>query len=261
MGDHHHGDARGTGAPAGPGPSGRSSPPGPPAPGIPPAPAVPGSGAGGWAPPPGPGAAPAWGPPGGGWAPAPGGHGPPGATLRRRPGAGLLIGAAGLLLFVLSLTVLDFAQRPTGEGLTIDELRRLFIDMRGWPRGQPWFTAYVRGLCWFGLAWVAVALVFSTFVVPAGQAARLVVWGLLLGVVGLVAAGLDREGRVAPRLCGAAIALAALALHVGSANDYFGEELSPADPGPAVWAGAVGLLLVAVGCAVGTRDERVPARV
>src|SRR5690606_16654180 len=82
-----------------------------------------------------------WCPRGGGWAPAPGRDGAAGATLRGRRGAGLLIGAAGLLLFVLSLTVLDFAQRPTGEGLPIDELRRLFIDMRGWPRGQPWFTA------------------------------------------------------------------------------------------------------------------------
>lgn len=244
--------------------SGAPPPWGPPGPGTPPSPWPPGPGApsrpaGGWAPPPGPGAPPAWGPSGGWPPPGPVPHGQHLTRLRHRPGVGLVLGIAGLLLFVLSLTALDWVDEA-GQSMTLGDFRDIFREMHGADGlvRDHLFDAYALFLGWVALGWAAVGLVFSAWVVPTGQAARLVVWGLTLGVVGLLVNGLDREGRVGPRLCGALMALTSLVVHAAAANDFFGEDLAP-DPALGVWVGGAGLLLVAVGCIVGTRDERVPA--
>jgi len=147
-----------------------------------------------------------------------------------------------------------------GQSMTLGDFRDIFREMHGADGlvRDHLFDAYALFLGWVALGWAAVGLVFSAWVVPTGQAARLVVWGLTLGVVGLLVNGLDREGRVGPRLCGALMALTSLVVHAAAANDFFGEDLAP-DPALGVWVGGTGLLLVAVGCIVGTRDERVPA--
>jgi len=49
-----------------------------------------------------------------------------------------------------------------------------------------------------------------------------------------------------------------LAAHGYAVYDLFGEDVAP-DPALGVWAGVGGLVLVLVGCVMGTRTERLPA--
>jgi hypothetical protein len=124
---------------------------------------------------------------------------------------------------------------------------------------EPFHELYAKGLCWAVAVWAALALVVAALWVPRGKGGRMGLGFVVGGLVGLVANALDEQGRVGPRVTGAFVAVVCLAAHAAAAMEIFGEDGAP-DPAIGVWAGGVGLLLVVVGCAIGTRTEESPAR-
>jgi hypothetical protein len=124
---------------------------------------------------------------------------------------------------------------------------------------EPFHELYAKGLCWAVAVWAALALVVAALWVPRGKGGRMGLGFVVGGLVGLVANALDERGRVGPRVTGAFVAVVCLAAHTVAAMEMFGEDGAP-DPAIGVWAGVVGLLLVVVGCAVGTRTDEAPAR-
>jgi hypothetical protein len=80
----------------------------------------------------------------------------------------------------------------------------------------------------------------------------------MAGMIGVGLNAADDEGSVAPKLCGALMTLVAAGLHGAAIWSLFSGEFAP-DPATGVWAGVAGLVIVFVGCIVGTRRERVNA--
>ena len=105
---------------------------------------------------------------------------------------------------------------------------------------------------------VRIAVVFATWAVPRSKSGRMVTGFLIAGVIGLAVNAADEEGTVGPRVSGALVTLLAGGLHAFAVLDLYGDDYAP-DPAWGVWAGFAGLLLVLVGCVMGTRIDRSPA--
>jgi hypothetical protein len=235
-------------------------PPVPPAPGhVPPAPGQVPPGYGAPAPgypPPAPGyPPPAWGPP----SPAPVvGAGP---QVRHRPGPGLAVGAAGLVLMLLSFIALPWVSQ-NGESVSLMDIRNQFEGIDP-PSEVAYGVTYARWVWIVVLALAAVAVLTSAAFVPSSKAARIVIGSVVFAAFGLLgigisflANGLDERGVVGPRVGAGFLTLAAIALHVGAYVDLFTGDAAP-DAALGVWAGFVGLVLVFTGCMMGTRAEPV----
>jgi hypothetical protein len=218
---------------------------------------------------------------------------PGGGSVRHRPGPGLLMGAIGVLLMVLSLTALPWVSAG-GEDATFSDIRDAFDAVDDYygagavtagpalprvqqqelpPVGEPApvptptavdppsndFIEIYADMGWIvELAILVMAVVFATWLVPASKSGRMVTGFITAGIVGLAVNAADNEGSVGPRVCGALAALMGIGLHAFALLDLFGDEYAP-DPAWGVWAGVLGLLLVLTGCCMGTRVERGPA--
>jgi hypothetical protein len=220
--------------------------------------------------------------------------------VRHRPGPGLALGLAGLVLLLLSLTVLPWVSEG-GEDASFGDIRDAFdaADDYGTsvepamsgvrqqelpPIGEPveppipeytvpeyptpspsatssetdFIELYVD-LLWISVVVMgAVAVLFATWAVPRSKSGRMVTGFLIAGVVGLAINAADEEGTVGPRVSGALVTLLAGGLHTFAVFDMYGDDYAP-DPAWGVWAGFVGLLLVLIGCVMGTRIDRSPA--
>jgi hypothetical protein len=104
----------------------------------------------------------------------------------------------------------------------------------------------------------AVAVLFATWTVPGSKSGRIIVGFLIAGVVGLAINAADEDGAVGPRVSGALVTLLAGGLHTFAVLDLFGDDYAP-DLAWGVWAGFGGLLLMLIGCVMGTRIDRSPA--
>lgn len=125
--------------------------------------------------------------------------------------------------------------------------------------GEDEFMELYVEVFWYGiLAMTVVAVVFATWLVPRSRGLRIVIGFLVGGLLGLVINAVDEQGKVAPRLTGAMIAVLCLGVHGYALSILFGDDYSP-DPAIGVWTGVAGLIAVLVGCVVGTRTEQVPA--
>jgi hypothetical protein len=120
-----------------------------------------------------------------------------------------------------------------------------------------YIEAYARYLWIAVTVAAAVAVFFTTVLVPRAKAARVVIGFLTSGVIGLAVNATDDDGTVGPRVSGVVLTLLCAGVHGFAAFDLFGRELSP-DPAIGVWAGLAGLALVLVACVIGTRWEQVP---
>ena len=67
----------------------------------------------------------------------------------------------------------------------------------------------------------------------------------------------DDEGTIGPRVAAAFTVIVASWMHAAAVNQVFQGDGGP-DPAYGVWASAAGLVLLVVGCLIGTRQERVP---
>jgi hypothetical protein len=122
---------------------------------------------------------------------------------------------------------------------------------------EPFHELYAKGLCWAVAVWAALGLVVAAAWVPRAKGGRMTLGFLVAGVVGLIATAVDEQGRTGPRVAGAFVALVCLVAHGAAVAGIFGEDGAP-DPAVGVWAGGVGLVLVLVGCIMGTRTEATP---
>ena len=123
---------------------------------------------------------------------------------------------------------------------------------------EPFHELYAKGLCWAVAVWAGLALVAAALWVPGGKGGRIGLGFVVGGLVGLLANVLDDRGRAGPRVTGAFVAAVCLAAHSIAVMGIFGEEGAP-DPAIGAGAGALGLVLVFVGCVIGTRTEPAPA--
>jgi hypothetical protein len=206
-------------------------------------------------PPPGYGP-PAWGPPQAPQPPPPVAHpGPPG--VRHRPGPGLIVGLSGLLVMLLSFLALPWVSE--GEDVSLSDIRDQFDGVDP-PSDIAFIVNYAKGLWGVVLGVAILALVTSSFV-PRSKGARIVIGLLVFAPVafwlGALINAIDDRGVVGPRIGGAFLTLLASAFHVGAYVDlYVGE--GAADPAYGVFAGFAGLILVFIGCVMGSRVEDVP---
>jgi hypothetical protein len=203
---------------------------------------------------------PGYGPP-----PGYGGYGPR-TVVRHRPGIGLALGLVGIAMLLLSYFALPWA---SGGGVEADfsDIRDVYsqtsdygvpVSASASDTNAEFMELYVE-VIWYGIVAMAiVAVVFATWLVPRSRGVRGVIGFLVGGVLGLVINIVDEHGKVGPRLTGALLGLVCLAVHGYALSIVFGEDYSP-DPAIGVWSGAAGLVVVIVGCLVGTRSERVPA--
>ena len=123
---------------------------------------------------------------------------------------------------------------------------------------EPFHELYAKGLCWAVAVWAGLGLVIAAAWVPRAKGGRMTLGFLVAGLVGLVATAVDEQGRAGPRVAGAFVALVCLVAHGAAVAGIFGEDGAP-DPAVGAWAGGVGLVLVLVGCIVGTRTDPTPA--
>lgn len=263
-----------TGGQPKPPPPGPGAPPPPPPSGeVPPPPAPTGPPPAG--PPPGPGPLPPPGRPptgGPGWAPPPPPTTPgPSAPVKNLPGVGAAIAVVGLLLFLfatLSMDWIDFggvttmdlseAQETAADYQTASDEDTIFIG----------FDVYGSWLWMVVAAYLTAVVFFATVMNPPSPGARAFIWCVLmlpsLGLVGLI--GLinmaDENGRLVPRILGPLAMIGpSLALGFVWVSTIVEErgplEFKTADFENGFWMSWAGLLVIAVGCAVGTRS--VPA--
>jgi hypothetical protein len=182
--------------------------------------------------------------------------------VRHRPGLGLLVGLAGLLLVLLSFTALPWASEG-GQDTSLFDIRDQYEGIDP-PSEVAYIVAYARWVWIAVLGGAAVALVISAALVPSSKAARIVigclvfaVFGLFGAVIGVLANAFDERGVVGPRIGGAFLALVAIAAYTGAYVDGFTGDAAP-DAAFGVWAGFLGLAAVLTGCLMGTRTEPMP---
>jgi hypothetical protein len=185
---------------------------------------------------------------GGGWGPQPR---PP---VRRLPGVGAIVAIVGLLVFILSLTAFPWVS-GAGQDVTLLEIGDTFEDAGQVDDEYLYLEAYATWL-WLGVAaYLALGVLFSTLVVPASYGLRIVLGFLLGGVVGLLVNAVDREGSVGPRVMGALVTLGVAGAHGFAVYKVF-DGVDDPQYGWGIYAGFGGLLLVLVGCVIGTRADR-----
>jgi hypothetical protein len=183
--------------------------------------------------------------------------------VRHRPGLGLVVGLAGLLLTLLSFTALPWVS-DGGQDVSLFDVRDQFEGM-----DPPSEVAYIVGYARWG--WIAVfglatvALVTSAALVPSSKTARIVISCFIFAVFGLFAIGIgvlanawDDRGVVGPRIGAGFLLLVAIIAQIAAFADWFTGEMAP-DPAFGAWAGFLGLAAVLTGCMMGTRTEPLSA--
>lgn len=156
---------------------------------------------------------------------ASGPYGPaPGAAagqVTERPGVGLALVLAGIVLALTSLLALPWVDAPEGfDDATL-------LDVRSDVSDAPEPTEVIPDFGWWYIDWIA----FATFGVVAGL-------GLLAGI------GLRSSATVAVRTLGVVAALGACFVHWLGVDQMFGYGGEPADTGPVLMYAAYGLMLV-----------------
>lgn len=219
-------------------------------------------------------------PPAGGPGFAPPGAGPAWspvrAAARNLPGIGAAIAAVGLILFLVATHSMDWIEADGGFALDLGEFHDAADAAESSPFSDDDFFligAKVYG-SWLWLAtfgYLAAVATLATVFNPPNKGARAALWSLLLlpafGILGLL--GLinlaDEQGNVAPRIMGALGALGAsfslVFVWISTiVEDRNGINFKTADLGMGFWMSWASLLIVAVGCAIGTRTvQNAPA--
>lgn len=211
------------------------------------------------------------------WAPGPDPQVPPsdersaGSTRSGRGvGVGAVVAVVGLVLFALSLFVLPWVSQG-GEEATLAEIGRSLDDVAGADGPGSWEVDYLRTyadrLALRVVIMLAVAVTFSTLVVPRGRVLRVVtgsvaVWAALpdvsmilisVGLLGLLVSLMDSEGTVGPKVAAVLVVVGVGATH-GFAVHLALDETTPApDPASGIWIGLAGLVAICAGVLIGTR--------
>jgi hypothetical protein len=182
-------------------------------------------------------------------------------VVRHRPGAGLVVGLAGLLLMLLSFVALPWVSQ-NGQDVSLLDIRDRFEGIDP-PSEIAYVVAYARWVWIVVLALAALAVLTSAALVPSSKGARIAIGCVAFGVLGLIGIGIgvlanafDERGVVGPRIGAGFLALGAIALHTGAYIDLFTGQGAP-DAAFGMWAGFLGLALVVTGCMMGTRTEPV----
>jgi hypothetical protein len=194
---------------------------------------------------------------------------------RRRPGLGAAVAVTGLVLFAVAALGLPWTSGA--DELTLAEIGNRAEVASDAAAVRPWkflfLERYADEVALRVVILLAVAVAFSTLVVPRSRALRVLLgsvpaWGglphggtilILAGVLGLLVNLIDPEGGFGPRVAAVLTTLAVLALH-GLALDYVLLDPDPApDPAFGVWVGLLGLAAVLVGTIIGTREVAAPA--
>jgi len=171
---------------------------------------------------------------------------------------GLVIGLIGLALLLASLTALPWVSSG-GEDATFSDIRDAFDQSPSSSTvATDYIETYAAGGAWIVVGLAAMAVLFTTWVVPSSKAGRVGTGLLVGGLLGVVVNAVDDKGTFGPRISGVAAAGLCLLMHGYAVNDLFNDDFAP-DPAWGAWAGIVGVVLVGVSCLVGTRTERVPS--
>jgi hypothetical protein len=133
---------------------------------------------------------------------------------------------------------------PVGGAAEVDED---YAFLRYYANGS-WIMLVVGG---------TFAVVFACWFVPRSRGGRGVTGFLMFGIFGLIINLVDEKGAVGSRIAAVANLLVCTALYGAAVVKVFNHDGSPGW-GPAIYLGAVSLLLMLVGCAIGTRRETVP---
>jgi hypothetical protein len=187
----------------------------------------------------------------------------PQVIVRHRPGLGLVVGLAGLLLAILSLTALPWISEGSDDA-TLSDIRGQFEGIDP-PSEVAYVVAYARWVWIVLLVVAAISVLISTALVPSSKGARIAIscvvfafFGILAIAIGVLVNLWDERGVVGPRINAAFLTTCAIAAHVGAHIDLFTGEGAP-DPAFGVWVGHIGLIAVLIGCMIGTRAEPQPA--
>lgn len=162
----------------------------------------------------------------------------------------------GLLVFLLAVTALPWATAGD-QDITRSDIQEAYEEAEdaGVEFGDDYLGMYAQWIWMASSGSLAVAVLFSTLVVPSSKAGRIVIGFLMGGLVGLVLNAVDDDGTVGPRVT-AALMVILVAVGHGIAQFTMFDGPNEPDPGLGIWAGMAGLLLVLLGCVIGTRVER-----
>jgi hypothetical protein len=133
---------------------------------------------------------------------------------------------------------------PLGGSAEVDED---YAFLRYYATGS-WIMLIVFG---------TMAVVFACWWVPRSRGGRAVTGFLMIGVFGLIINLVDEKGAVGSRICAVIGTIVGTLLYGAAVVKVFNHDGSPGW-GPAIYLGFTGLLLLLVGCAIGTRRETVP---
>jgi hypothetical protein len=192
----------------------------------------------------------------GGWGgPLPAG-GPP--QVRHLPGMGAIVAVVGLLIFLVSVASLPWA-RVGGEDVTRSDVVDAYEYEQENDLDDVDYVGEYATSWWMLVAGVlALAVLFSTLVVPPSKAGRMVTGFVLGSLVGLAVNAADNDGRVGPRISAALAIFGAAAVH-GLAQFLLLGDLQDPDVGIGIWGSVVGLAVMLTGCSLGTRTVQAPA--
>jgi len=174
-----------------------------------------------------------------------------------RPGPGLVVALAGLALFFAALVALPWVAAPAGgEDAKLSDWADLSDEEA--EAGDVEAVAGYADVIWIvALVALTIAVVTSTLAVPQSVGGRVALGFLTAGLLGLLHLA-DKRGTWAHRVCGAAATVVWALMHAGAVADLFtfDGESTDVDAGLAIPVGFVGLLLVLVGCIIGTRIDK-----
>lgn len=198
-------------------------------------------------------------------------------ATRQLPGIGVAVAALGVLMLFFASTSMNWIDvseersgAPGGVSMDLSEAR----DMAEFNETMPILE-------WYGnTGWILVFLyvlataVFATLLNPSHKGARSAIWAVLyipfpfapvlgagLGFINLA----DDDGRVAPRILGASAMVAPafplVMVWIDLLNDFDSDfdsaGLASQDIGMGLWVSMAALVVVMIGCGLGTRT--VPA--
>lgn len=177
--------------------------------------------------------------------------------MKNLPGIGAAIAVVGLLLFLFATHSMDWIDAP-GLSLDLGEFQDVAEDADAY-LGAEWYGSWLWAVTFI---YIVVVAVFSTVLNPPNKGARIAMWFLVVGLISLVNLS-DEEGRVAPRILGPlSLVFPALVLTFVWLSTTLGDygtsvpEPKTGDMGMGLWMSYLGVVIVAVGCAVGTRTVR-----
>lgn len=182
---------------------------------------------------------------------------PAAPAIRHRPSLGAIVAGIGLLLVLLGVSGLPWAT-VAEEDVTRSDIQKTYEgQLEAELEDVDFLGEYTQWMWIVGLALLAVAVLFSTLVVPSSKGVRVVIGLLTGGLIGLAVNAVDDEGTFGPRVTAALNVLCVAMLH-GFALFLFFDEFQDFEPdtGTGVWAALAGFALVLLGCVLGTRLER-----